>query len=285
MTLREAIRASHDALGINWANGHYESGLTCRQCGKALDGPNGNNPAETYAGTYNGLCYPCTSAQGYITHVDVLDDALHWSYPPHLPSWRRDREHQIGYADCRMCGGGGFSWAHGQHVRHRVACRPCMVRHSQHPGRQHRYELQRMLAEAAQRSYEAGICRLVGRRPRTRKGAQKIVKQHIDDLRGTPELQELQTDLLTRHHNLQALLKERYAFLFEQRPPTEEELAIEPAPMSDSQLGLLRHLAEHPWSPDAGWQWGATEAQTRGVLTHLAERGLVVENNDVWSVA
>jgi hypothetical protein len=64
------------------------------------------NPAELYLGTYTGLCYECERA-GVIVVETFPDGAKTLCYPPHCPSWRRDREHYVAYPDCPDCKGVG----------------------------------------------------------------------------------------------------------------------------------------------------------------------------------
>lgn len=86
-------------------------GATCKRCGVRLQGRGEGRPAESYAGTYNGLCYPCTSRPGEVIGV-FSDGAVLIEYPPHLPSWRRDRETFFAFQDCPACHGHGRTWEH-----------------------------------------------------------------------------------------------------------------------------------------------------------------------------
>lgn len=82
------------------------AGIDCKQCGAELSGPNGPRPAESYAGTFTGLCYRCSNGAAYVAR-EHDDGCQEWSYPPHCPSWRRDRETFYGFADCHLCHGAG----------------------------------------------------------------------------------------------------------------------------------------------------------------------------------
>lgn len=77
----------------------------CKKCGNALN-KNGDYPAELYAGTFTGLCYTCERAAPYLLER-MSDGMLLWSFPPHCPSWRRDREFFYGWEDCSACKGKG----------------------------------------------------------------------------------------------------------------------------------------------------------------------------------
>lgn len=110
--------------------GHFPS-WPCLRCGKPLDGENGRNPAESYAGTFTGLCYPCSGVPAYVEVIYIFDGAQRVSWPPHLPSWRRSREDFTGYPDCENCEGMGATrgyspgtWG-GQMWNY---CKPCSER-------------------------------------------------------------------------------------------------------------------------------------------------------------
>lgn len=98
--------AALDSAGWNRSTGMLPDGIPCKACGKPLNA-DGGHPAELYAGTYNGLCYACTKAGPYA--VDVFPDGtVQLSYPPHCPSWRRDREKFYAHPDCEDCAGAGM---------------------------------------------------------------------------------------------------------------------------------------------------------------------------------
>ena len=96
--------AEKKVLPEGW-DGMLPAGTTCLNCGKVLNA-DGGHPAELYLGTYNGLCYPCTSAPAFLVQ-ECEDGSQEWSHPPHCPSWRRNREIRYGYEGCETCGGKG----------------------------------------------------------------------------------------------------------------------------------------------------------------------------------
>ena len=104
----------------------------CTGCGRQLN-EGGRRPAELYAGTFTGLCTGCMGKGPWVTEISVLDGARRVSWPPHCPSWRRDREVHIAYEDCGTCAGLGLetpayrSWSGGGQY-----CRPCISRYSSH---------------------------------------------------------------------------------------------------------------------------------------------------------
>jgi hypothetical protein len=108
------------------STGMFPEGWICLSCGKRLNA-DGNHPAELYAGTFNGLCYACTSAPGFVARV-LPDGCQLWSYPPHCPSWRRDRERAYGYPDCGTCKGSGRI-SHGSWTSPPRHCDDCFDRH------------------------------------------------------------------------------------------------------------------------------------------------------------
>lgn len=106
----------------------------CRVCGKPLN-PNGHRPAETYAGTFTGECYSCQSRPFFPTLVTTDSGGTYMSHPPSCPSWRRDRETYLAFADCETCKGGGRVRARGVaggggNVQQ---CEDCLSRHNAHP--------------------------------------------------------------------------------------------------------------------------------------------------------
>jgi hypothetical protein len=209
-------------------DGMFPSDLTCIRCGKVLNA-DGGHPAELYAGTFNGLCYPCTSSGGYIEHVEILDGALSWSYPPSCPSWRRDREHAIGYADCETCKGSGIEGTHySNSTRWRDRCKACSERHQAHLVRKHYWWLQSAVLHAAQARFEREQLALVkfkGKSQKARTAAlAKAFAEHEDEVGQLYEVAKA---------NVERLKAKVFAYrdrhdIFGQRPPSEEELTIAP---------------------------------------------------------
>lgn len=110
-------------------NGFYPK-QNCQKCQKPLQGQGEGRPAELYAGTFTGLCYECQNGGDYIFKTEK-DGARHVSCAPSCPSWRRDRENYISYADCKVCKGVGYSWKSGRHDSYRSYCEPCLKKHSE----------------------------------------------------------------------------------------------------------------------------------------------------------
>ena len=112
----------------------------CKQCSAVLGGtnhgtaddPSYDRPAELYMGTYTGLCYSCQNAE--VTIIEVYPDSAKLKeYPPHCPSWRRDRERYTAFDDCAECGGKGFKWvvrADALGGSYPVHCEACNRRHN-----------------------------------------------------------------------------------------------------------------------------------------------------------
>ena len=108
----------------------------CHVCGNPLN-DDGGHPAELYAGTHTGLCYPCTFASPFRVHV-YRDRAERWSHAPHSPSWRRDREEFIGYKGCRECSGKGKIVVARHHTAgggYPVNCEKCDKKYYDEPER------------------------------------------------------------------------------------------------------------------------------------------------------
>lgn len=62
-----------------------------------------------------------------------LDGCRHVSWPPYLPSHRRDRDRYLAYADCQACGGLGLEKPVSRHDSGGTPCRACTSRHASHP--------------------------------------------------------------------------------------------------------------------------------------------------------
>lgn len=112
-------------------DGFYH-GASCANCGRELRGQGSGYPAESYAGTFNGLCYPCTNRPPFeLTEKTFLSGARLWNHPPPLPSHRRDRVTYYAFADCPRCRGTGGQ--PGKEWRDSEQCSLCKDRHYGHP--------------------------------------------------------------------------------------------------------------------------------------------------------
>jgi hypothetical protein len=127
MDIGETIKRAYASMD---AHGYFPA-HPCRCCGATLQGEGGDRPAETYAGTYTGLCYKCERSGPYPVGDPLPDGTVRLSYPPHCPSWRRDREEVWAHPDCEECGGSGRHRVSrsdpqgGPYYRH---CRSCLER-------------------------------------------------------------------------------------------------------------------------------------------------------------
>lgn len=142
----------------------------CSRCGKQLNG-DGGHPAELYAGTYTGLCYGCERGSAFCTHIELMDMAEHWEFPPHCPSWRRDREYYTGYSDCTDCDGRGSKWISRpdpQGGSYRTYCETCFSRYHNHPIRKRREKRRKRINNAWMSALVNHLvkCRLATRRKR-----------------------------------------------------------------------------------------------------------------------
>ena len=107
----------------------------CKRCNKPLQGQGSGRPAELYAGTYTGLCYPCTNAPMIILR-QYPDGAQRKEYSPYRPSYRRNRNSYIAYDDCDDCKGLGYTYRYQRHGSYRAYCDTCSRRFYKHPIRQ-----------------------------------------------------------------------------------------------------------------------------------------------------
>jgi hypothetical protein len=138
----------------------------CTRCGKPLNA-DGNHPAELYLGTFNGLCYGCTAAGPYVVKVSLLDGARVLSYPPHCPSWRRDREEFTAYPDCGTCKGSGVQRSCVGQTGYREYCKPCIRRYSANHVRVLEAEWTVKIADAGNRAFQRRLTLAAGLRPGT----------------------------------------------------------------------------------------------------------------------
>lgn len=107
----------------------------CKQCDKPLNA-DGYHPAELYAGTYTGLCYKCQNSDVRLIYTAPLDGCQSWEFPPHCPSWRRDRERFLAYPACEKCEGKGRLWvgrSDAQGGSYSQQCPDCSARYWSHP--------------------------------------------------------------------------------------------------------------------------------------------------------
>jgi hypothetical protein len=134
----------------------------CTECGKQLDA-DGGHPAEMYLGTYNGLCYGCTSRGPYVARVAVLDGCQEVSWPPASPSYRRDRASHFGYPDCQACDGLGLvKPVYRGYDTGGKACEACLARYQGHPVRTWYWDRRRRIMEVAQEVFSRQVSELAG---------------------------------------------------------------------------------------------------------------------------
>ena len=198
----EAWQQSLKDLDMDPQTGLFRVELHCLRCDKLLNA-DGYHPAEVYAGTANGLCYACTAAGPYVEKVYHLDGARSINYPPHCPSWRRDREHFTGYLDCPECKGSGVEgWASsmgGSSYRH--YCKACHERFFGHPLRKRSTEWSRLLMERAQEAFTRRLKVALGLRPRCSRKAYEAALETLDE--GIKQF--IQADILSRYNSLRDL--------------------------------------------------------------------------------
>jgi len=134
-------------------HGHVKDSPACLVCERPLNA-DGNHPAETYGGTYNGLCHGCTGKPAILMAIAVLDGCWITSHPPRCPSWRRDRERHYGYPDCPRCKGWGRTYTD--------RCPGCSDRYFSHPLRVADMEYAMKLEHAIQRAARTQLLRALG---------------------------------------------------------------------------------------------------------------------------
>lgn len=194
---------AHPLAPLMDGHGMLPADWCCLRCGKQLNA-DGGHPAELYAGTFNGLCYGCTSADHYVARVSLLDGAMMISWPPSCPSWRRDREEHIAYPGCASCKGTGVQGL-GSSVgggTYHEYCRECLARYFSHPVRELDSRWRNQLAQAGDRAFQVRMTRAAGLRPTASAKRQRAAWEALDDdvraaLRA--EIQPRYKRLLARH--------------------------------------------------------------------------------------
>lgn len=199
---------------------YYYTGAECLRCGKVLGT---RIPAEIYAGTFNGLCYGCTAAGPYIVRVSLLDGARVLSYPPHCPSWRRDRETFTAYADCETCQGSGVQRRCVGQTGYREYCKPCIQRYSGHPVRVLQFGYREKLQNSANRAFQRRMTLAAGLRLKDSQKRQRAAWDALD----AGVVDALRAEIMGRYKSLLARHEARIERLGGNawRPPTEAELA------------------------------------------------------------
>jgi hypothetical protein len=107
-------------------------------------------------------CYECERSGERLLQVNPLDGAQHWEFPPHCPSWRRDRERFIGYEGCAQCEGKGRLWvgrADSQGGSYAKQCEGCGARFWDHPLRQWEVKRWGWIRRAAESEYHKALRR------------------------------------------------------------------------------------------------------------------------------
>lgn len=198
-TYREFLAEHMDERGHLAGGPHH-----CSRCGRELSGPDGPRPAETYLGTLNGLCYPCTSSGPYVVARYPWDGAQLVSWPPHCPSWRRTREEFHGYPGCETCAGLGATRGYGQWTPIWERCRDCSARFwAARPD----FEYERWARRAAEAVWRQRTDALV---PRKVRGKAKREAARIE-LIDSGAADGVRTVLVTRYQALAGRIKARYA--------------------------------------------------------------------------
>jgi hypothetical protein len=189
-------------LGMD-SHGEFTVPIDCLGCGKRLNA-DGNHPAEIYAGTFNGLCYGCTKAGPYVKQVAALDGCRKVSWPPHCPSWRRDREEFYAYPGCGTCQGlgvGGRGTSVGA-ISYPIQCKPCLGRYCAHPLRQMDQRYRTLLRERAEGAWRRELHRLAGVPGRcSQKRARELVEAYLDAVTKA-DTTALQAPILERYARL-----------------------------------------------------------------------------------
>lgn len=193
------------------SRGMLPDDIFCTRCAKPLNA-DGNHPAELYAGTYNGLCYGCTSEAPYVAATAPLDGCQRVSWQPKEPSHRRDRTDHYGYPDCENCHGLG---AAGSPYYART-CDACLERYSAHPARvawgQWSERIMRTCQAVFERAWdrEAGVPRKC---TAARRDALRAEYAGPDREHATEEFRQLKADYQAGYSRIRALIRGHFEAL------------------------------------------------------------------------
>jgi hypothetical protein len=193
-------------------NGMLPADISCVRCARPLNA-DGGHPAELYAGTYNGLCYPCTSAPAFVARTATLDGAREVSWPPHCPSWRRDREKHIAYEGCPICDGLGITLSTRTYGSSGHWCEPCMIRYSAHPVRKSADRWLTLAMTSCQAVFERAWDRAAGvpkRCSRKRRLELRAAFAGPDRKHLTPEFAEIKAVYSAGYKRIRALVREHF---------------------------------------------------------------------------
>lgn len=198
----------HPLAALMDKQGMLPADVFCVRCAKPLN-MDGNHPAERYLGTFNGLCYGCTSAGAYVAATSALDGCRRVSWPPHCPSWRRDRETHWAYADCATCGGMGIELPARRYDSGGQSCRPCLARYSAHPQRAGWSRWSVVVIRSCQASferawdYQAGVPRKCTNK---RRAELRAAWAGPDREHATPEFAQLKADYTAGYKRIRELV-------------------------------------------------------------------------------
>jgi hypothetical protein len=219
--------------------GEFPADWGCIRCGVKLNA-DGGHPAEIYAGTYNGLCYPCTSAGPFIVCISELDGAQDVSWPPHCPSWRRSRETFFGYPDCETCKGAGATRGYGHHTPVWKRCESCSSRYHGHPLRKWYWDRASWLRKAADARFQATLDRVALAKLGTKRASRKRITETIGTLT-EDELTAIRTPIIEKYAALEARRRERGESIYATQPvvPTPKQHRLSWTPMTrDNKTGM-----------------------------------------------
>ena len=193
----------HPLSGVMDSHGMLpQDDFFCLGCGKTLNA-DGGHPAELYAGTWNGLCYGCTKRGPFVAKVCRLDGAREVSWPPHSPSWRREREKHIAYEDCATCDGLGIekpAWRSPEHAGQ--YCRPCSARCYEHPLRVWDSERRLLLRTRAQAAFERAWDQAAGSAGKCSKKRRAELRDAYVTLLGEDRWKQFKAPFLARCNRL-----------------------------------------------------------------------------------
>jgi hypothetical protein len=210
---------THPLAGVMDRHGMLPEDWPCLRCGRKLNA-DGGHPAELYAGTWNGLCYPCTSAGPYIEKISWLDGCRKVSWPPHCPSWRRTREDHYAYPGCETCKGLGIvPGTRSAGYRAGESCKPCRDRMNGNPVRKGCWDASEQLMRDWQERFGQALLAAQGLPARASRKRRQAALEAMDP----QELASLKGQYLAAYQRDRTEYTEHIAWADPWRMPTPEE--------------------------------------------------------------
>jgi hypothetical protein len=141
------------------------------------------------------------------------DGSRRIGWPPHNPSWRRDRENHYGYEGCETCGGMGIVLPAYRSPDNGggKSCPDCLARYTRHPQRAGWSRWSERVMRSCQASFERAWDREAGvpkRCTNKRRAELRAAYAGSDREHQTPEFAQLKADYTAGYKRIRELVSE-----------------------------------------------------------------------------